>query len=466
MGEFRGLPAAGLAYLAATLVVMGSAPATAQTSFELGYKDRIFKQQYVLPDEIPASKVMEVAVALAAIAMTNPAAASNVMELDALRRRLQGECAVMLLQRLAPEPSTEAQRALAKLPDAVDPMPHRLIKTECNAQVLLFMLASLDPASTDGQLDDLAHSIPERFREDWVMIDRIEDPVLSPSLKKISSLWSRANLMKRKGVAGATDVLAALESGPFALRLSKFTESPGYEEMDSRLTALEQEAAQRLTRQQTEDAALKKEKEQAAYAAQLMAEADDAIARAEDRLKQVTEEYESAAMRARLNPNPESTAARAAAFLEEKVTRAKADVKDTIADREKLKAHLAKVANGTPAAPQQSQPQAPSRDPSTCYIGERCRILSKTIFCETIGQMQAVLAKPAGPQRRKLLHDLMARRACLVLEPGTLLYPHGDVLTVRPIGEAPADAAAARLEGGREGFVLGSAVGSDQTASR
>ncbi|MBA4790208.1 MAG: hypothetical protein H2042_10970 [Rhizobiales bacterium] len=466
MGEFRGLPAAGLACLATTLVVMGGPPAAAQASFEFGYKDRIFKQQYVLPEEIPASRLNEVALALVAIAMANPTTATVVTDPNVLRRQLQGECGVILLRRLAPGPMTDAQRALAKMPDALDPMPDRLIKVTCNAQVLYFVAASADPASTDRQLDDLARYIPERFRDDWVMIDRIQDARLLPSLKKFATLWFRADLLKRKGVSGAADILSELESGPFSLRLSKFADAEGYDPVDARLTSLENDAVQRLPRLQAEDAASRKEREQAAYAARLLREADDAVARAEGYLKGKTEEYENAAMRARLNPDPTSTAARVAAFLEDQVTRAKADLKGVIADRETLKAHLAQVANGTPATPAQPQAQAQPGDPSMCFAGERCSILSKTIFCETLGQMQAVLAKPAGPQRRKLLHDLMARRVCLVLEPGTLLYPHGDLLTVTPIGEAPTKAVAAKLETGREGFVLESAVGSHQTASR
>lgn len=169
-------------------------------------------------------------------------------------------------------------------------------------------------------------------------------------------------------------------------------------------------------------------------------------------------------MRARLDPKPNTFEVSENA---QSLQNRQENLRQAIARREALLAHIAKVTAEGSAEPQAPPAaQAGTRDPSVCYAGDRCRILEKTIFCDTLGLMQAVLAKPAGPQRRKLLHELMAQRACLVLEPGTLLYPHGDVLTVRPIGEAPTNAAAARLEGGREGFVLASAVGSDQTASR
>lgn len=73
-------------------------PAHAQNTFEFGMKDRVFQQDYVLPDEVSQEQIDLIKVGAVAIALVNPNFSKIVADTQGLRARLHGECGLSLTQ--------------------------------------------------------------------------------------------------------------------------------------------------------------------------------------------------------------------------------------------------------------------------------------------------------------------------------------------------------------------------------
>lgn len=459
------LPAA----LAVCIALTAKLPANAQNSFEFGYKDRLFQQEYVLPDEMSQSEVKQYAQAMMTLGLLNPEFAKIGGDQAAIRKRLGGECGQRFLSGLAPTNLTTAQQRIEAMP-----APHQtenyVIRTPCDLQVLVYLAATMDAASTSRQLEGLRISIQERYHDDWVMAAQATDPVFIQSARKLAALWSRANRLTSKGVLAAGKISGELEAGPLTARVAKFSDAATYAAIDARLTALEEQAPELIQREQAEAAVRQKEAARNAYREELIAGANGDVARVKQALEIELSNYENAKMRAELNPDPTGELTRNLEINREEIARIEGDLKKAIAARERLFAHLAKLdAQGGSVDPT-PQPQVSSEaalsEISICRPGTRCSTTEKVVFCSGLEALQAVLARPAGNERRALLRALMGRGDCAILDVGTELATRGPVRRVTPIGEAPVEAVAATLETGRKGFVLLSGLSAAQTASR
>ena len=459
------LPAA----FAVCIAMTSTLPANAQSSFEFGYKDRLFQQEYVLPDEMPQSEVKQYAQAMITLGLLNPEFAKIGGDQAAIRKRLGGECGQRFLRGLAPTNLTMAQQRIEAMP-APQQTENYVIRTPCDLQVLVYLAATMDAASTSRQLEGLRISIQERYQDDWVMAAQATDPVFIQSARKLAALWSRANRLTSKGVLAAGKISGELEAGPLTARVAKFSDAATYATIDAQLAALEQQAPEIIQRAQAEAAERQKEQARIAYREELIAGANGDVARVKQALEVELSNYENAKMRAELNPDPTGELTRNLELNREEIARIEGDLKKAIAARERLFAHLAKLdaqvgSVDTPPAPQASR-VVPLTDTGECRAGATCSTKEKAVFCNGLPALQAVLARPAGTERRNLLRALMGRGECAILEVGTEVATRGPVRSVTPVGEAPVEAVAATIEPGRRGFVLLNGLSGAQTASR
>ncbi|OYZ85875.1 MAG: hypothetical protein B7Y01_05490 [Xanthobacter sp. 17-67-6] len=263
------LPAALAVCIAVTLPL----PANAQSALEFGYKDRLFQQEYVLPEEMSQSQVRAYFNAVMTLGLLNPEYAKIGGDQAAIRKRLGGECGARFFSGLAPSSLTAAQQRLEAMPNPA-PSENYIIRTPCDLQVLLYLAASMDAASTSRQLDSLRTLIQERYVDDWVTPDRATDPVFIQSARKLAALWARTNRLTAKGVKAAGVISADLEAGPLTTRVAKFNDAATYAAVDARLTALEEQAPGLLERERAEAAVRQKEEARNAYREQLIAGAN------------------------------------------------------------------------------------------------------------------------------------------------------------------------------------------------
>jgi len=142
---------AALAVLATCVSVI---PANAQNSYEFGYKDRLFQQEYVLPDEISQSDLKQYGQAMMTLGLLNPEFAKIGGDQAAIRKRLGGECAQRFLNGLAPKNPTMAQQRIEATP-APQQTENQVIRTPCDLQVLVYLAATMDASSTSRQLEGL-----------------------------------------------------------------------------------------------------------------------------------------------------------------------------------------------------------------------------------------------------------------------------------------------------------------------
>ncbi|WP_127088271.1 hypothetical protein [Aquabacter cavernae] len=456
MGEFRGLSATGFACLAATLVVMGGTPAAAQASFEFGYKDRTFAQEFELPPEDATSALRAFQIQQAKRALANPVLLSASENSEA-RRFLGGLCAEdYLSSRKSSVRWTPELRAILDLPDTSS-SPSSSRSPFCRMQFSAFHAALVDPGSTDAQLAWLADTMRRRFATDWLSNQEMSDPGVQRGADKLKELRYRTGLLQDKGMPLPDDILDQIERGVAKSQIMALKDPAVAAALDARLAAIEKDAPAAIRAQRQAD----KEK---AYIKELMDAADGAVAGARFRLDEAKSFYENAAIRARLDPNTNSDAAQKAASWAERMKEQEEKLRAAIAAREKLVAHLAKATTSPQAQPASPPPLEPPQlaaieDDGGCAEGQRCRVVEKTIVCMTLDRLQSVLAQPAGAKRRTVLRVLTARGECATLEAGVGVIARGNVHHVTPIGEAPVEAITVTLGTGQAGFMLASALG-------
>lgn len=161
-------------FAAVILAALGPAPALAQRGVELGYKDRIFEQNYLLPDHMNALQAAQINVTL-----TLRRATGLGLFDSRLIRAAGGICARAWFMTL-PDPDLTApvHATLARMPPGkgvANPVPddpgtlmNRPATQDdmCVAQFLLFERAWQDPASMEQQLAELAKEMRTRFAAD------------------------------------------------------------------------------------------------------------------------------------------------------------------------------------------------------------------------------------------------------------------------------------------------------------
>ena len=184
------------------------APALAQRGGEFGYKDRIFEQNFLLPDHMNALQAEQINVTL-----TLPRATGLGLFDSRLIRAAGGICIRAWFMSL-PEPDLTApvHATLARMPpakgdgDAAPDDPGTLINQPatqddmCVAQFLLFEKAWHAPASMEQQLAGLAKDMRTRFATDWLSDRDAIDPDMIMAGTRLKAIFIRTLRLQRLGL--------------------------------------------------------------------------------------------------------------------------------------------------------------------------------------------------------------------------------------------------------------------------
>lgn len=205
-------------FAAVILAALGPAPALAQRGVEFGYKDRIFEQNYLLPDPLDEHQAMVAAM----LAMARPGAKHDGQPGLPGRHVIEamgGAC----VDALYPDPyvmeKSPTQLELERLGNVKVPgdpgMGGGKSRTErqlCLWQMSLFDTAFADPLSTDSQLDDLSRYMRKRYQAAWVSSADIADPKVMEGARRATVLAIRISRLKHFGVAAAAEAEISAKS--------------------------------------------------------------------------------------------------------------------------------------------------------------------------------------------------------------------------------------------------------------
>ncbi|MEP9380570.1 hypothetical protein ABLE91_28020 [Aquabacter sp. CN5-332] len=449
------------------------APAGAQVAYEFGYKDRVFDQNYVLPDELRQSQITAIGNAVSLVGLVNQALADAPSN-PTVKKILNGQCGELLVLN-APLPSgamTDAQRAIEQFPNVTVARSEAddLVKVPCGLQVRAFYAAFVDAASQEYQLRRLADHIRRTFADDWFTSAQIADPAIQGGVQRLAGLLARADRLTRKGMALPEDIRTPLKEGTFKARIQSLADDAAYGALDAKLTALEQRAGQELVRLQADRKAQQEGAERDALRKRLIAEAERAVTAAKNALDIDRADLQRSLMRAQMDL---SYGSGTVDYFRSVVQHGEKNLQAAITERDRLLEHLAALdrteggsvkADDFGVAPALASTPAPASN--VCIAGQRCRIAERTVFCSSFEDMKALLGRPVGPERRQILATLKARGACVLMEQGTIVTARGPSQAVTPAGEGPVGVVAVTTTVGQRGYVLTSALAADQTASR
>lgn len=450
MMQNRSRLAAGTA-----LALLSAVEASAQERLEFGYKDRIFEQKYVLPEEMTADQAFGFSmVALGLNALGLVPGPSN----PAVEKMLGGTCAGTFAATFVRNaPSTDSQRALEDQPDVPQQRPPAgtRVKVTCEQQVTLFYEAFSDQLSTDRQLRHLAKEISARFADDWLSTGDMKDPTLRKGAQRVADFGIRVDRIRRKGGDVAGDLKTALTAKTVLGRMKDFADDATYAAVNEGLTRAETEVNIELTRiyaeaQRQRDEALQKQRaEQEAERRRVELEEkrrdlDARIASARSSLKSA-EENVAATPFVRVPGSGRPEYARAGQVVVD-------EFRETLAQLLRQR----KALDGAVSA--EVQPQRTAGSPAHDGIGQSRTVSEKTIFCRSLDLMKAVLGRPIGPQRKAALANFKAQGLCTLLDVGTEVITSGPLRPVTPIGEAPVMVVAGSTRTGQQGFLLASAL--------
>ncbi|MDE1571179.1 hypothetical protein [Aquabacter sediminis] len=446
----------------AALALLSAVEASAQERLEFGYKDRIFEQKYVLPEEMTADQAFGFSmVALGLNALGLVPGPSN----PAVEKMLGGTCAgTFAATFVSAAPSTDIQRALEDQPDVPQQRPPAgtRVKVTCEQQVTLFYEAFSDQLSTDRQLRRLAKEISARFADDWLSTGDMKDPTLRKGAQRVADFGIRVDRIRRKGGDVAGDLKTVLTEKTVLGRMKDFADDATYAAVNEGLTRAETEVNTELTRiyaeaQRQRDEALQKqraeqeaerrrveleekrvnlEKERAALDAGI-AEARASLKGAEQQLAQIQGQ-----------PMPDYTRQTAMRQVDTQVRERRQRLSDLMGARKALDG----------AASADVQPQRTAGSPTQDGIGQSRTVSEKTIFCRSLDLMKAVLGRPIGAQRKAALANFNAQGLCTLLDVGAEVITSGPLRPVTPIGEAPVMVVAGSTRTGQQGFLLASAL--------
>lgn len=234
--------------VSALISALGPAPAFAQRGVEFGYKDRIFEQNYLLPDPLDEQQAMVAAM----LAMARPGAKHDGQPGLPGRRVIEamgGAC----VDALYPDPyvfeKSPTQLELERLGNVKVPGDpgmgggkSRTDRQLCLWQMSLFDAAFADPLSTDSQLDDLARYMRKRYEAAWVSAADIADPKIMEGARRATIIAIRMSRLKHFGIEIAAEAEISAKSRQVGM-LDAFrwlAQEEPYATFERQLTALEE----------------------------------------------------------------------------------------------------------------------------------------------------------------------------------------------------------------------------------
>ncbi|ABS67504.1 hypothetical protein Xaut_2261 [Xanthobacter versatilis] len=373
------------------LAALAPVPASAQRSVEFGYKDRIFEQNYVLPEPLDEQHAMLVAM----LAMTRPGVKRDgQMGLPARHvvEAMGGAC----FDALYPDPftfeKTPVQLELERIGNVKVPgdtgmggSTSRTDRQLCLWQMALFDAAFADSLSTDTQLESLAQHIRQRYRTVWASAADVADPVVLEGARRATLLAIRIKRLQRLGVDTPTEAQITAKSPQvgFVDGLRWLAQDEPYATFDRELTGLEAarlQAAMGGTKRQGTD---------------------------------IREPPEQAQVGSRDTP--------------------------------------VRSAGAPPVA---SPAPLQAEHAESCQQGNVCRVIAVTLFCRTPQQMAAILSQRPGPARKRVLTVLAASGDCRQVAQGETLQWTAPIAMVQPQGEPMAELVPGTLADGTAGFLL------------
>lgn len=234
-------------------------PASAQRGVEYGYKDRIFEQNYVLPDPLDDRTRFAAEMLL----LTRPSVQSNGRMGVPARRVVEamgGVCRLALVPVVSHEEKTPAQAELEKMAavrvqtsQAQSPSVNTDTSDDgtCQLQMALFDIAYADPLSTDAQLAQLAAHMRRRYTKVWASTADVFDPQVAEGATRLARIASRAARFQKSGVAIPTEVAAVVLDAEADLvgTVRRLAQAEPYGTIESGLTQAEN-AATRTAREE------------------------------------------------------------------------------------------------------------------------------------------------------------------------------------------------------------------------
>ncbi|MFG1223695.1 hypothetical protein [Xanthobacter wiegelii] len=278
-------------FAAVILAALGPAPALAQRGVEFGYKDRIFEQNFLLPDHMNALQAQQINVTL-----TLRRATGLGLFDSRLIRAAGGICARAWFMSL-PDPDLTApvHATLARMPpakvdgDAAPDDPGTLMNQPatqddmCVAQFLLFERAWQDPASMEQQLTGLAKNMRTRFAAEWLSDRDAMDPHMVMAGTRLKAIFIRTLRLQRLGLDVMPDEVGSGQKTGRPLRsiILQGRDDAFYDRLNAQLTEVEEETA---------NAFLKAEREKAGAAKQDVSRHEQGLAQDMERARLAQEE--------------------------------------------------------------------------------------------------------------------------------------------------------------------------------
>ncbi len=244
------IPLAAAGLLGLTLVL----PATAQAQVEFGYKDRIFKLKYYLPESMDLVQSRLVDLATTLNGWSGAAASPRTIE------EIGGMCLETFIEAVKPTPSPSPLEA--KIDDLLRQRaevsqgqttgvpsfaPLAIPATSCEQQVRLFAQAFEDSLSTDDQLAGLAKETRRRFSDQWMKTSDLRDAGMRLAADRLAEIVARSTRLMRAGVDAPADVRTLLQNGLTRRLLTSLAAQQPFEAINANLTALENATATTLS---------------------------------------------------------------------------------------------------------------------------------------------------------------------------------------------------------------------------
>lgn len=256
-------------FAAVILTALGPAPALAQRSLEFGYKDRIFEQNFLLPDHMNALQAQQVNVTLTL------RRATGLGLFDSRLIRAAGGICVRAWFMSLPDPDLTApvHATLARMPaakvdgDAAPDDPGTLMNQPatqddmCVAQFLLFEKAWHDPASMEQQLAWLAKDMRTRFAADWLSDRDAMDPDMIMAGTRLKAIFIRTLRLQRLGLDAMPDEVGSGQKTGRPLRsiILQVRDDAFYDRLNAQLTQIEEETANAFLKAEQEKAGAAKQ---------------------------------------------------------------------------------------------------------------------------------------------------------------------------------------------------------------
>lgn len=464
----------------------------AQGRDEYGYKDRIFIENFYVPDDIDqehASPIWRLALPF----IVNFDWPQRVFS----RRFIEatgGICDTALLLKFTSKSgpvsifvSSDQSYidAMPKAPDVQLMTPN--FSDLCMLQSVLFRKAYDDGLSTDRQLSALAEATRRRFATQWVSPSDAERPGLETGALRLSDIYRRIDRLRRIGVTLPPEALEGVELVKIYDAIVRLASDGLSTSINRKLEAVEAQAAEagreaEDDRRQRDQEARQPHPEGEASSGTMNGARSDPLAEMHERIQgcwQPPPNYPRTLGRVTVSVdfNPDGSVKEAQAQISKPLSAEESAVVASMLRAirrcspylsltrlpyEQWKAvEFGFVLPDTPRLAEKAEiagPPGPDMLGLTrCSQGQRCIIVEKSVFCRTQQQFGTLLSQPPGPARRTILGMLKDTGACVILDMGVAVTGRGPVTTIAARGEPSAQLLPVTFNN-QDGFIFADAL--------